>query len=270
MVTLNNASSLENTGYLFQSNKQRRPWDVNHTHDFFEFAIVYSGKIIHNINGRNFIMKRGEFVLIKPGIAHRISPFSDSLPGLFTIAASAENFSSLFDFCAFSKTNDTDDISIFELTDTQLTEISEEFDAVQGINLSTRSLHIMNIILKLLIITNDAARLQTHENYNAALALAMQKMHYSEYLCGGVDTLAKLSNYSRAHLCKLMQKIYGCTPHEYINSIKISKAKYLLKNTDKSILAIATELGFSSQSHFIGMFKKSTSKTPLSYRNSNT
>ena len=46
--------------------------------------------------------------------------------------------------------------------------------------------------------------------------------------------------------------------------------EHLLKNTDKSILAIATELGFSSQSHFIGMFKKSTSKTPLSYRNSNT
>lgn len=57
------------------------------------------------------------------------------------------------------------------------------------------------------------------------------------------------------------------TLSQYIQEQKIEKAKSLLKTTDRSILEIATYLGFSSQGYFQNVFKKLTGMTPKEYRN---
>ena len=43
----------------------------------------------------------------------------------------------------------------------------------------------------------------------------------------------------------------------------------MLRHLDESSLTIANYLGFSSQSHFIQVFKKSTGMTPEEYRRKN-
>ena len=53
---------------------------------------------------------------------------------------------------------------------------------------------------------------------------------------------------------------------EYINKKKIEEAERLLRFSDKSLIAIATYLSFSSQSHFQNTFKKVTGKTPTQYQ----
>ncbi|MCB5388116.1 helix-turn-helix domain-containing protein [Blautia glucerasea] len=40
----------------------------------------------------------------------------------------------------------------------------------------------------------------------------------------------------------------------------------MLRYSDKSLSAISTHLGFSSQSHFSRVFKKYTAKNPSNYR----
>ncbi len=62
---------------------------------------------------------------------------------------------------------------------------------------------------------------------------------------------------------------YGTTPKKYMDTIKINKAKAMLKNTDKKIIDIAYCLGFSNQSSFNRFFKKFTEKTPSEYRKEN-
>lgn len=62
---------------------------------------------------------------------------------------------------------------------------------------------------------------------------------------------------------------YGTTPKKYMDTIKINKAKAMLKNTDEKIIDIAYCLGFSNQSSFNRFFKKFTGKTPSEYRKEN-
>ena len=52
----------------------------------------------------------------------------------------------------------------------------------------------------------------------------------------------------------------------YIQEQQIARAKDYLKNSDKSILEIATYLGFSSQGYFQNVFKKHTGMTPKQFR----
>jgi YesN/AraC family two-component response regulator len=48
--------------------------------------------------------------------------------------------------------------------------------------------------------------------------------------------------------------------------LRISKAKELLKNTDKSVVEIAELIGYNDSNYFFRVFKKNTGVTPQQYR----
>lgn len=54
---------------------------------------------------------------------------------------------------------------------------------------------------------------------------------------------------------------------EYIDQVKVEKAKYYLQETDLFIQQIAEKLGFNSSSYFTAFFKKYVSLSPQEYRN---
>jgi AraC-like DNA-binding protein len=55
---------------------------------------------------------------------------------------------------------------------------------------------------------------------------------------------------------------------DYIRKLRIEKAQELLKDSKHTLAEIAYLTGFSDQSHFARIFKKTTGKNPLSYRKS--
>ncbi|MCM1314759.1 MAG: AraC family transcriptional regulator [Alistipes senegalensis] len=71
---------------------------------------------------------------------------------------------------------------------------------------------------------------------------------------------------SRPYLCNTFKSLTGISPVNYIIRKRITEAKHLLINTDKSILTISEECGFRSLSNFNSLFRKFTGTTPRSYR----
>ncbi|WP_430611730.1 helix-turn-helix transcriptional regulator [Enterococcus sp. DIV0876] len=69
------------------------------------------------------------------------------------------------------------------------------------------------------------------------------------------------------HITAEFKKALGQTVHTYINQKKVAEAKHLLLFTDKSYKEIANLLNFSSQSHFIQIFKQFENLTPLAFKN---
>ncbi len=74
-------------------------------------------------------------------------------------------------------------------------------------------------------------------------------------------------NLSRNILSAKFKSEIGVSPSVYILNERIERSKFLLKNTDRTLLDIATYLGFSSQSHFQNRFRTATGLTPTQYRN---
>ncbi|MGL4570534.1 MAG: AraC family transcriptional regulator [Clostridium sp.] len=81
-----------------------------------------------------------------------------------------------------------------------------------------------------------------------------------------VNDIATELQLSRSYLCTQFKKQTGITLSQYILNEKIIEAKRLLLFTNKSLLEIAMNLNFSSQSHFQLSFKKITSETPMQFR----
>lgn len=88
--------------------------------------------------------------------------------------------------------------------------------------------------------------------------------HYAENLT--LETVAGLFFINRDYLSHQFKAVTGYGFHDYLNQIRISKAKDRLFYTDESITQIAMSEGFSDVSHFIRIFKNHEGKTPLQYR----
>lgn len=81
-----------------------------------------------------------------------------------------------------------------------------------------------------------------------------------------VEDLAEYSGLSASYLSRLFKKETGVSVSDYVREKKIEKAQHLLKFCDFSLVEIANYLSFSSQSHFIQLFKDFTGMTPKKYR----
>jgi len=80
-----------------------------------------------------------------------------------------------------------------------------------------------------------------------------------------LDSIADEAFFSKFHFIRLFKMVYGKTPHQYLISVRIEKARLLLQS-DMRIADICFAVGFDSISSFTGLFKRMTSTTPSFYQ----
>lgn len=81
-----------------------------------------------------------------------------------------------------------------------------------------------------------------------------------------IEDLAEYTALSSSYLSRLFKEEVGISISDYIREKKVEKAQNLLKFCDYSLIEISNYLAFSSQSHFIQIFKKLVGVTPKKYR----
>ena len=81
-----------------------------------------------------------------------------------------------------------------------------------------------------------------------------------------VAEVAQAACLSEFHFSRAFTKTVGQSPHAYITARRMERAKELLSGTQLPIAAIASQVGFRTQSHFTGVFAKLVGSTPGRYR----
>ena len=104
-------------------------------------------------------------------------------------------------------------------------------------------------------------------HYNTSIKEAIRYIHKHLDRDLSIQTVAQWVGLSPKYFQKVFRESTGKTPNEYIIEEKLTKAKALLRQTDKAISDIAFECGFTNFSYFSRMFKKRLNKTPQEYRN---
>lgn len=90
--------------------------------------------------------------------------------------------------------------------------------------------------------------------------------HYAEEI--SIAQLAALENYNTSYFTDWFKRKIGCMPREYLQMVRIDKAKEILATTHYRILDVAMQVGYINSSSFARAFKAVTGMTPRQYRKS--
>ncbi|MNI58604.1 Exoenzyme S synthesis regulatory protein ExsA [compost metagenome] len=81
-----------------------------------------------------------------------------------------------------------------------------------------------------------------------------------------VSDLANACALSRSHFSRAFKCSTGLSPQDWIRQQRISRAKQLIQDTDRSLTQISLECGFCDQAHFCHMFTRSEGINPFAWR----
>ena len=82
-----------------------------------------------------------------------------------------------------------------------------------------------------------------------------------------IDAKSDVENVSANHFSAMFSQKMGQTFIEYLTSLRMHRAKELLRCTDKRSGEIALEVGYKDSHYFSFLFKKTQGCTPSEYRN---
>lgn len=77
-----------------------------------------------------------------------------------------------------------------------------------------------------------------------------------------VRRLARVSGVSEAHFARSFKDAFGVPPHRYLLTLRLERAKALLRDTDLSISEIAFRTGWKSLGTFGRTFRDVTGESP--------
>ena len=269
--------------YINRSIEQIHPHE--HKHEFIEIAYVAAGNGIHIINNKKYNVSKGDLFLINSNIGHEFRSI-ENLPGIviynciFTpdfIDLSLDSKSNLLEIVEtlMSKSlfpedlRPEPDIKLLKEETSVIYELYKKMYKEYQLALPGYIEVLRANILELLI---QIFRVYTKKNkdktpYSKTVIdsiLSYMKINYNKNI--NFEELSQKSFISHNYLCVLFKKATSMTMTEYIQHLRIEKACEMLLKSNKKIITISNETGYSDIKFFNKLFKKITGKTPTEFK----
>lgn len=118
----------------------------------------------------------------------------------------------------------------------------------------------------LVVAVNKAPDVTIDDTITDTRLLAILNYLQSHYKDVSLDSVAKTFHLSTPYLSKYIKEKSGKTFGEHLTTIRLNRAMSLLINGNYTIENIAYNVGYPNVEHFIRVFKKRFSVTPMQYR----
>ncbi len=82
-----------------------------------------------------------------------------------------------------------------------------------------------------------------------------------------VEKLAELADLSFFHFGRVFKQATGMTPLQFVTRERMLQAQELIRETPRSLIEIALEVGYTSPSHFAQVFRRMVGMAPTQFRN---
>lgn len=248
-------------------------WDY-HCHPELELVYVCDGVGRRHVGNHLSYYQDGDLVLIGPELPH--SGFGYGSEGVheeIVVQFKSETFScvaipeirfieTLFDhaqygMCFYGHTKK---------------KVGEKIRALPGLGSFDRFLVMMEVLKTLAaskeyIVLNESVSTYGFTNKDQSrLKKVYEHLEQNYHQSIDIGKVAEMVNLSVPAFCNYFKRMVSMTYTDFVNDYRIKKACQMLV-TNKSILDVSFECGFSSQSYFSKVFRKVKGKTPMEFRN---
>jgi AraC-like DNA-binding protein len=242
-----------------------------HNHADYEVHIIESGTFAFQIDGREYILRSGNCLLIGPNVYHSKGNAltEDSRRHSFKFECSANEASSEIMGCI----NKINGICLLENAANEISMVDALITAFQTRQTGYRT-YIDNLFAQLILaILRDVSghtpcvepgQLTSCEENRSAVIDEFFAQHCMSN--AHAEELACLLCLSVRQLNRIMIRFYGVPFKQKLLQMKIIAAKDLLADTTFTINRIAEITGYNNTGYFISTFKKFTGMTPEQFR----
>jgi len=132
----------------------------------------------------------------------------------------------------------------------------------------TLYIHISRILFSIVLDIAEYNEKKNNDSHEELAAMIQLKLRQSINKNVTIEDIAREFYRTPNDIIYRFKKKFGITPYAHLIDLRISMAKELLTNTDKSIKAISDYLCFFSEYHFSNTFKKKVGVSPREFRKS--
>lgn len=148
---------------------------------------------------------------------------------------------------------------------TDFLKMRECLSAMKPVENNNRYALIAEFIAEYILYHYDEAR-KSDKNVHWAVRTAAEHIHRNFALPITLKGIARTCFINEKYLGRLFAGEYGKSFHKYLTETRLNAAAEMLVHTDESLVNIALECGFGTQSYFNFVFKKHFGITPNEYR----
>lgn len=105
---------------------------------------------------------------------------------------------------------------------------------------------------------------QHYNEQRVRVAITWFSQHMNQHV--GVSEMAQAAGVSAVHLRRLFKETGNLSPLKTINTIRLERARHLLRDTSLTLSEIADAIGISGATVFCRWFKQATEQTPIAWR----
>ncbi|HMI63968.1 MAG TPA: helix-turn-helix domain-containing protein, partial [Puia sp.] len=110
---------------------------------------------------------------------------------------------------------------------------------------------------------SNASTKVTRKFINEFIAIVENNIPNEDF---SVEDICREIGISRVQLYRKVKALMGYNVNDYISTVRLQKAKFLLADLQYTISEVASRVGYSSQAYFSTVFKSKFSLTPSEYR----
>lgn len=250
-------------------------YPTSHTHDYYEIVVIFSGSMVHNINGVRHTMRRGDCCLIRPDDSH----FFEDEPGQPQRNCLSANFMCRQDFMENALATFGPDcrsmlLAInrplgFKASNTMLSKIEKTCLYIQSPGEHPTDSNLMickSVVMELLSACVLHQCTLLHDDFPEWLDALVLSMQNPDNFDKKITELIAGISYSYSYIQKQFRYYMGTTIVSYWSIIKLAHARELLTNSNLTVLEISTRLGYETASHLNHLFKKHYGVSPSAIR----
>ena len=242
-----------------------------HYHDEIELLSITEGEMTFVVNAKPRVCHKGDVIFFSPRIPH--ATYNATKPCAYTLVqfrpehylGDGNNTGKYFN--RFVRNTELPFTVIQNETLSRMIEtaLSEYETEAEAFDLAIKG----SVYAMIALLCREGALSAQNSVYSADIekllpSIAYIEEHFSEDI--SLEEVAGVQNLNPSYFCRLFKKASGSGFVDYLNFVRICKSEKLLAKSEKSILEIAYDVGFSSVSYYNRIFKRYKNCTPTEYR----
>lgn len=256
--------------YLYESIHKKEDILSDHYHDDYQILYAIDGQGEITIDGINYRFEKDNMVFLVPFSAHSI--YACSKLTVLVLAFSEDrltlngNKQLLQQLRSYSKHLDLDPFYASEIRALLRKLLFEQNNNNEEFRFIASAIYLLKIFLMLARVDKRTQFSNANEMRSAKIQQYISN-HYYENI--RAETLASKFAISTRYMNAIFKEYYNETPMQYLQQVRINKAKALLLETEKDIITICFEVGYETVSTFYRTFKNIVGMSPHKFRMSN-